>query len=362
VTRVFINGRFLGQRITGVQRFARELLRHMDAVLREQPALRNRLDLTVLTPRGIPHFAQLEAIRVRETGRLQGQFWEQLELPRRAGNHLLLNLCNTAPLAGRNMVATVHDASVFAVPEAYSRAFGTWYRMLIPALGRRSRKLITVSEFSRRELERYAGFRSDAVAVVPGSGGHILDTSADDRIIRRLGLRPRGYILGVNSHSIHKNVAGFAIAARLRQRVDYDVVLAGAGNSRIFRETPGLEDTQIRITGYVSDAELRALYESAGCFVYPSLYEGFGLPPLEAMTCGCPVIVSRAASLPEVCGDAALYCDPQDPADIARTIDQLLSDTAAQEHFQRRSLEHTRRFSWTRAAGTMLQTIGELVQ
>jgi glycosyltransferase involved in cell wall biosynthesis len=115
------------------------------------------------------------------------------------------------------------------------------------------------------------------------------------------------------------------------------------------------------MTGYVSDTELRALYENAACFVYPSFYEGFGLPPLEAMTCGCPVVVSRAASLPEVCGDAAVYCDPGDPADIARGIDQVLANSAVQEDLRRRSLERARSFSWKRAARAMLQQIEDLI-
>jgi glycosyltransferase involved in cell wall biosynthesis len=114
------------------------------------------------------------------------------------------------------------------------------------------------------------------------------------------------------------------------------------------------------MTGYVSDAELRALYENAACFVYPSFYEGFGLPPLEAMTCGCPVVVSRAASLPEVCGDAAVYCDPCDPADIARAMERVLGNPAAQEDLRRRSLERARTFSWKQTACAVLGHLEDL--
>jgi glycosyltransferase involved in cell wall biosynthesis len=362
VTRVLINGRFLGQRVTGVQRFARELLRHMDAVLVEHPGLRERLDVTVLTPRGTPAPFPMAAIRIRELGSFQGHLWEQLELGRGVGSDLLLNLCNTAPLTVRNMVSTIYDASVFAVPAAYSRPFRMWYRVLIPAAARRSRKVITVSQFSRRELERYAGIAPDRTVIIAGSGEHILDLSSDERVIQRLGLRVRAYILAVNSHSAHKNVAGFARAVTLLNHPDYDVVLAGGSNSRVFRAGCNLPDSRLRTTGYVSDSELRALYESAACFVYPSFYEGFGLPPLEAMTCGCPVVVSRAASLPEVCGDAAVYCNPQDPVDIARAIDQVLSNTALQDDLRQRSLERARHFSWKRAAGTMLELIEDLIR
>jgi glycosyltransferase involved in cell wall biosynthesis len=219
--------------------------------------------------------------------------------------------------------------------------------------------VVTTSQFSRRELERYARIPYDAITVIPGSGEHILGLPPDETVIRRLGLRPREFILGVNSHSIHKNVLGFARAVNLMQREDYDVVLAGGANTRIFQDGAKLPASRLRATGYLTDPELRALYQSAACFVYPSLYEGFGLPPLEAMACGCPVVVSRAASLPEVCGDAAVYCDSHDPSDIARAIDRVLADATLQEDLRRCSKERASRFSWKAAARTMLDIVEE---
>lgn len=329
----------------------------MDALLGEDRTLGNRLSLTVLTPVGMPHSLPLAAADTREIGRLQGQLWEQLDLPRHTGNDLLLNLCNTAPIAARNMLATIYDASVYAVPEAYSLPFRTWYRALIPAIGRRSRRIVTPSQFSRLELQRHARIASDNITVIPGSGEHIIASPADERIVQRLGLRPRGYVLAVSSYSKHKNVAGVAKAAKLFSRRDFEVVLAGGGNPRVFSGGATARDSHVRSAGYVSDAELRALYQNAACFVYPSFYEGFGLPPLEAMTCGCPVVVSRAASLPEVCGEAAMYCDPSDPADIARAMGEVVRDPSLQEDLRRRSIERARSFSWKAAARSMLNLI-----
>jgi glycosyltransferase involved in cell wall biosynthesis len=341
VIRVAVNGRFLGQRITGVQRQA-------------------RFSFSVLTPPGTTSSLSLSTISVRQVGSLHGQLWEQLELARHAAGAMLLNLCNTAPLASRNMVATIHDASVYAVPEAYSTLFRSWYRFMFPRLGRRARQIVTVSEFSKRELERYTGVSSAGITVISGSGEHILAQPADPRIVERLSLRPRAYVVAVGSHSAHKNLRGIAEAARQLGTQGIDTVIAGGINTEVFSSRSAAEHTHLRLAGYVSDAELRALYEHAGCLVYPSFYEGFGLPPLEAMSCCCPVVAARAASLPEVCGDAAVYCDPSDPSDIARTVQRVVSDSALQEDLCRRGAERARRFSWSGAAKSMLNLLSQL--
>ena len=357
MTRILVNGRFLSQRITGVQRFARELLKAMDALLLEDPVLCKRLSLTVVTPAGTETSLVLAAVKIHPIGRFRGQLWEQLDLPRYAGGSRILNLCNTAPLAGRDMIATIYDASVYAVPDAYSFLFRSWYRVLLPRVGRRARRVVTASQFSRQELERYAHIEAGRISVIGGSGEHILAAPADLRVLQRLSLNPRTYALAVSSHSRHKNVAGVAQAATVLARQGFEIVVAGEGNPRIFSNSVSRSNGHLRMAGYVSDAELRALYENASCFVYPSFYEGFGLPPLEAMTCGCPVVVSRAASLPEVCGDAGIYCDPGNPADIARAMIQVMSNSSLQDELRCRSSQRARSFSWRQSAQSMLDLV-----
>lgn len=358
--RVAVNGRFLGQRITGVQRHARELLRAMDALTTSTPAIRARFSISVLTPRKISSSLRFSSISIREVGSLHGQLWEQLELARHAAGALLLNLCNTAPLASRNMVATIHDASVYAVPRAYSRLFRTWYRFMLPRLGRRARQIVTDSDFSRRELERYTGISSAKVKVIQGSGEHILAQPADPRIIERMSLRPRGYVVAVGSHSVHKNLAGVAEVAKQLGTLGVDTLIAGGTNTDVFGSRSLTDHTHLRFAGYVSDAELRALYEHAACLLYPSFYEGFGLPPLEAMSCCCPVVAARAASLPEVCGEAAVYCDPADPSDIARAVQLVVGDSAMQEDLRRRGAARARQFTWSGAATSMFNLLDQL--
>lgn len=356
---VLVNGRFLAQRITGVQRYGREILRAIDRLLGSELELAQRWSFAILVPPGTPKRLPLSAIGLREIGRFQGHLWEQLELPRYAGRDLLLNLCNTAPVIGSNMISTLHDASVYAIPEAYSAAFRLWYRTMFPILGRRSRRVVTVSEFSRRELERCAGIPRTSTTAILESGEHILEQAADESVLERLRLRPHRYVLAVSSQSPHKNLIGLQRAAALLTKQGITMVVVGGGNSRVFSQ-PAPVGAALRHTGYVSDPELRALYEKAVCFVFPSFYEGFGLPPLEAMSCGCPVVVSRAASLPEVCGDAAVYCDPEDPADIATAIGTVIDDTRLQDDLRRRGKERAAHFTWDRAGRSLLSLIDNL--
>jgi glycosyltransferase involved in cell wall biosynthesis len=358
VIRLQVNGRFLGQRITGAQRYARELLAAVDVCLQADPQW-SGTRLTLLVPRETPR-PQLETADFRVIGRLRGNLWEQMELPRWGNGGVLLNLSNTAPLLGRNMVTTIHDASVYAVPQAYSHAFRSWYRIMIPLIGRRSRKVVTSSRFSRGELQRYGGIDPARIVVIPGSGEHILASAADSRVFDRLGLGSRPYVLAVSSRSSHKNVGRVVEAMELLGDESMDLVLAGGANQRVFRGPATLSSRRIRAAGYVSDGELRALYEQAGCFVYPSLYEGFGLPPLEAMTCGCPVIASRAASLPEVCGDAALYCDPHDAVDISRGIARVMGNDQLRQDLRQRGLSRATQFRWSDAGRALLQLVQRL--
>lgn len=355
IRAIDINARFLIQPITGVQRFAAEMVRGIDQHLSASARLRAEYRFRLVAPRGARGI-DLEHIPVVRVGRWGGHGWEQFELPVEARKRVLLNLCNTAPLAARNVV-TIHDASVFAVPQAYSRAFRLWYRALLPALGRSALRIVTVSEFSRAELSLRARIPPNKLEVVSEGCEHVLRTPPDRGILSRLPVTPRRYLLAVGSRSPHKNLELLAAALRRLGKAALPLVVAGGANSRVFGNQDAADGAGVHYAGYVTDGELRALYENACCFVFPSLYEGFGIPPLESMTCGGPVIVSRAAALPEVCGDAALYCDPRDPDDLARSLRTLIQDPVQQGELRQRGLERARCFTWERASGSLLDIL-----
>lgn len=357
MTHVFLNGRFLAQRTTGVQRYAREVLAALDLLL---AARRTQLTLEVLAPPGVlsPGLAR---IAFRNVGRLRGHAWEQLELPCHVGRSWLLSFCASGPILKKRQIVTMHDAAVHAVPDAYSRAFRAWYGVLLPTLARRTPHVMTVSEFARDELVRAFGARREATHVSGEGYQHVTRLTPDRRILARHGLRPKRYVLAVSSVARHKNFAVVARALGQLAALDYEVVVAGALDGAVFGRLDRGTLGALKLVGYVRDEELCALLEGAAAFVHPSLYEGFGLPPLEAMALGCPVVAARAAAVPEVCGDAALYFDPRDPTDLARQLRTVLSDPALQRTLSARGRARLAAHGWERAAARHLDLLERAV-
>ncbi|MET0341064.1 MAG: glycosyltransferase family 1 protein [Polyangiales bacterium] len=353
---VFINGRFLGQRLTGVQRYAHESLRALDALVARGEAGPD-VRFEVLAPPGVKS-PELTAIAFRNVGRLRGNAWEQLSLPRAAKASLLLGFGPTGPAVKASQIVTVHDAAVHVVPRAFSWRFRAWYKVLLPVLVRRSVRVMTVSHFSRGQVARY--FKADARSMrVSGEGWqHVLRIPSDLSVLSRHGLTNRRYVLVVGSLSPHKNLEVVARAAALLSGAPLHVVVAGAVNERVFG-AGAPRGSVLKLLGYVSEGELRALYEHAAAFVHPSLYEGFGLPPLEAMALNCPVIASNAAAIPETCGDAALYFEPQRAEQLAQHIERVVGDPRLRDALLARASAQLARHSWEGAAARQLAVVRE---
>jgi glycosyltransferase involved in cell wall biosynthesis len=214
----------------------------------------------------------------------------------------------------------------------------------------RGARLLTVSRFSASRIGLHLGV--DAPATLEG-GEHILREAADASVLERHGLARQGYALVIGTGAAHKNLDALrGAAAALRSR-GLALAVAGAKDVAVFRDgTAPPED--VRALGRVSDAELRALYEGALCLLFPSRYEGFGLPPLEAMWCGCPVIAGPAGAVPEVCGEAALYFDADEPGSLAGAVARLADDASLRAGLAALGRARAAEFSWEMAARRLL--------
>jgi glycosyltransferase involved in cell wall biosynthesis len=352
-----INGRFLGQRISGVQRYARELIQALDRVLLHTQGYPFS-SVTVWAPPNVSADmlpAGLQVLKVKQVGRLRGHLWEQAELPYVARNAVLVSLTNSAPMLHPRQLVTIHDAAIVKYPDDFKWSYRVWYRGLYAGLRRTSARFISVSSFAASEVARHFKVAAERITVIPNAAEHFARLTPDGSILSHLGLPDRGYVLAVGGRSQRKNLSVIeqAFAGLDRRPI---LVIAAGGTSRAFATSNAAPASNRVFLDHVSDAAIKALYQSAICLVFPSRYEGFGLPPLEAMVCGCPVIASHAASMPEICGDAALLCDPDRPDAFAANIQSLMTDPALRLELIARGTERARLFSWERSASQLLQT------
>jgi len=338
VARVAINGRAAVRvQIGGVERLAREMALRL-------PALRPERYVVIRPPAALAHRA--------------GHVWEQGVLPLRGARYeLLYSPANLAPvLFGRNVVV-IHDVAALRHPEAYSRAYVAYQRFLLPAIARRARRVITVSEFSRGELIEVLGVDAQDVTVIPGGVDDRFSPQADPApAIARYGLA-RPYVLAVGTVSARKNLGVLGPAARALSERGADLVLAGSDRGYLRGVGP-----RLRRLGYVADEDLPGLYAGALALALPSAYEGFGLPCLEAMACGVPVVAAHRGALPETCGGAALLVDPDDPDELAEALRTAAWDRQVRTRLIEAGFSRAAEYPWTRSARLTDATIGELLE
>ncbi|MBC7700159.1 glycosyltransferase family 1 protein [Aquabacterium sp.] len=357
---LFINGRFLTQGVTGIQRYARETLACMDSQLGPNGPHADFGPVTVLAPAGTPD-PGLRHIRFQTVGRLSGHAWEQTELAWHARHGLLFTFGFTGPLLHRRQITTVHDAGVVRVPEAYTAKFRLWYTFMVRSLVKHAPLTMAVSQFSKSEAIACFGARPERVGVTTEGWQHLQAIQPDDRILDKHQLRDQPFVLAVSSANPNKNFGTIVKALDLLGPQAPRCVVAGATNSAIFQQATTSSEHMIKL-GYVSDGELKALYQHASCFVFPSFYEGFGIPPLEAMSSGCPVIASTAAAVVETCGDAALYFDPHRPEELAQRLTDFFSDPACGALLAEAGRIRAAQYTWQRSATLNLNMIKQFLK
>lgn len=346
--RVGLNVATASGSFAGIGNYAFQLARHLPLVAPNEEWLFLGPDSNLS-----PLLTRQNARVVARSPGIARVFWEQTVLPtaaRKARLDLLHGVDFSRPMTYRQTtVNTIHDLSPYADNRFFSLAKRTYKRALIPIAARKSKAIITLSEFSRREIICRFPFLEGRVFTIPLGVNPVCPSA-----------RPKTnppFMLFVGTLENRKNVTalieGFRIL-RERGSIPHRLILAGKPGHgwesiRFAIEKSGASDA-IDVRGYVSQTDLLELYQSASLFVYPSVYEGFGLPVLEAMAHGIPVICSRAASLPEVGGDSVLYFDPHNAGEISVMIERVLSSPELQEELREKGLRRAAAFTWEECA------------
>ncbi|MGH9525071.1 MAG: glycosyltransferase family 4 protein [Terriglobales bacterium] len=308
----------------------------------------------------LPHVPGLALLRPEAAARrIRGGYlcWEQVVLPTQLRGRLLWSPGGTGPLVVRHQVVTIHDVVALEFPEWVERHLGAWYRYLVPRLVRSSRHVVAISAFTRSRLLALTGVAPSRVTVVlhgvdprfrPQPGAEVL------RVRTAAGLSANPYILAVGTREPRKNLARlFAAWEAVQSRFpEVELVIAGMQGSRrdFGRQAPERLPARTRLLGHVADADLPSLYSGAQAFAYPSMYEGFGKPPLEAMACGVPVIAGNRTAIPEIVGGAGLLVEPEDVAAIAGALARLLASRDLRTELSARGLARAAQFRWCGAA------------
>jgi glycosyltransferase involved in cell wall biosynthesis len=360
--RVALNLVFLVPGETGgMETYARELLPRLAAL--------DGLAVTALVNReaaeagGGPwgDVVPMEVVPVRARNRIEWVRGEQQLVPGladRARADIVHSLASTAPLRGRaRRVTTIHDLNYKLVPDTHFGLRGLGMRVLVPAAARRSHRIVVDAASTRRDLVRHLGMPADKVDVVPlGVTPSPVATPAPEAVLRaELGLGERPVVLSVSAKRPHKNIARLldALAGIAPERRPVLVVpgypTPYEARLRAHAAAAGVAG-EVVWPAWVGAAQLEGLYALAALVVFPSLYEGFGLPVLEAMARGVPVATSDRSSLPEVAGDAALLFDPEDTGAIRAAIERLLADPGERARLRAAGLARARTFTWERTA------------
>jgi glycosyltransferase involved in cell wall biosynthesis len=357
-----LNGDFLGLRPTGVARYASEVTSALDALVAQGHPLARDLRLDIVAPRPAPEALRLEALPVRVVPEFRRprlpQLWVQAQLPRHVPGGLV-SFCNLAPVFFRQHIACIHDMHTRLMPESYTRGFRWAHRLILPMLGSRAARITTVSQLSRRHLIEF-GVATDRKIVVTYNGSdHALRWNALQSSLPVDPARPYVLCLGRRDQE-YKNVGLLVRLAPLLAEMGLDLWMPGdVDEATVRRYAPSKPDNLV-LPGRISDDDFKKALVGAVCFLFPSRIEGFGLPAVEAMASGCPVVASTSPCLPEICGDAALYADPDDLYAWAEIVRLVTVNKPLRNRLVQRGRVRAADYSWRAIAETYLELMVEV--
>ena len=279
-------------------------------------------------------------------------------LPLHCRNTTLWSPGNTGPLAVENQVVTIHDLATIDHPEWFSRRFATWYRFLLPKLVQRVARIIAVSHFTKQRLMERWAISEGRISVIYNGVAETFaphDASTVRRMRERLAIPSEHYLLAIDSLDQRKNLERQLVVWRTIQTDVPDdlwlVLFGGTEASSVFRLTHAHDiPPRVHIVGHVPDDLLSPLYAGALVFLYPSMYEGFGLPVFEAMASGTPVLTSTLSALPEVTSGCAVCVNPYRDDEIASALLTLLRDASLRARLSEKGRERSQQFSWDKSA------------
>lgn len=345
--QVVINGDYLAfTRMGGVGRYASELLAELDKIVGESD------DVIILTPIytvNVPHLNRIKIVKYGDEAILK---WKHSSLPTYIKSHkaLLVDLTQAFTLQVKG-ITCVHDCIPELVDSAYIGFFNKFIRKPIKLMQRRwvvrrAKALITVSETSKKDIARLYHKNLNAITVVPNAWQHIIRFHSDDSILNKYNLKEKSYIFTLGSRVSHKNIRWIIVNA-IKNKEDLFVVSGENSYDKNFENEvfPG----NIIFTGYITDEEIKSLMIHCKAFVLPSLYEGFGIPPLEALALGCKIIVSNTSCLPEIYEDSAYYIKPDDYMGV--NLDNLLNHPVGDANHA------LNKYSWEKSANILYDLI-----
>ena len=344
---IYINGRFLTQPLAGVNRFAYELskaLIHLGVTV-----------IFVCPKNELNSIYDIRDFNIIKYGFGSSHLWEQFSLPLffiGKSNFLLVSFTGLGPIALSKKIITIHDLAFIENPSWYTKSYVLLYKLLTPLSARTSKHILTVSNFSKKEIVNKLDVNEDKISVIYNAAN--ICSTEQPKILERV---PDKYILAVSSIDPRKNFE--RLIQSFSNLSNCNLVVVGGAYRNFESVNINSKGDNIIFLGRVSDEELTTLYKNAIAFVYPSLYEGFGIPPIEAMTYGCPTVVSDIEVLHEVCDNASIYVNPYDISDISCKLKLVNGDGNLRAKLITNGYRNIRKFNWSDSSMVLKSIIGQ---